>query len=158
MNLNFWNCPKDGNPDLLAVMPNKLEMVSLLGDGQGKFTASGSVSNGLYPREVVIADFTGDNNAGLIVSTFGRNQEGGLISLLQGRGTGEFNGIKNYSAPFSPTKILNGDFDGDGKLDLLTLGGGCSGDPCANKGFISLRAGKGNGDFKESSSVQSSMR
>ncbi len=140
---------KDGHSDLLAVLPNTYALVPLVGDGQGNFAVTGYISNGLYPRETVIDDFTGDGNADLVVTTEGRTYGSGLISLLQGKGTGEFNGIKNYAAPLSPTKILTADFDGDGKLDLLTLGGGCLSDPCANKGMVSLRVGKGNGDFRE---------
>jgi uncharacterized protein (TIGR03437 family) len=140
---------QDGNLDLMALFPNMYSLMPLLGDGKGNFATTEYISNGLYPREAVTDDFTGDGNADFVITTSGRNFGSGLISLLTGKGNGTFNSIKNYAAPLSPTKILSGDFDGDGKLDLLTLGGGCLADMCANKGVVSLRAGKGNGDFKE---------
>ena len=61
--------------------------------------------------------------------------------MLLGNGDGKFQPAVNYSSGPQPSSIQIGDFNGDGKLDLVTLN-------FDNGGQISVYLGKGDGTFE----------
>lgn len=138
----------DGKKDLAVVVPNTKEVIPLLGDGTDKFTRTASYTNGLGIRDLVIADFTGDGRADLIALNPFRNNGNGLLALFTGDGSGRFSAARSYAAPLPPAQALDADFTGDGKADLLILGGACSSTNCANNGSVILRSGDGSGGFE----------
>ncbi len=95
-----------------------------------------------------IADFNGDGNLDIAVPTYGLDlltSSGGWYLLL-GKGNGSFQSPS--SLPFSgsiPLSLAAGDFNGDGKLDLVTVASTLTGSGSPNLQFA---AGNGDGTFQ----------
>jgi hypothetical protein len=112
----------DGKPDVLVVNTISETLSVLLGDGKGHFhQAPGSLcSTGKSPNDIAIGDFNRDGNLDLVIP----NTETPYLTILLGDGKGGFK-----PSPHSPfdTKshphvhgVAVGDFNGDGKLDVVT--------------------------------------
>lgn len=112
----------DGKLDLVVANRGSNNVTILLGDGKGKFTqAKGSpFPAGNTPNDVCIADFNGDRKPDLAIA----NTDEKYLTILLGDGQGGFS-----PAPGSPVTVLSrphthgvaaGDFNKDGKLDLVT--------------------------------------
>jgi hypothetical protein len=120
----------DKHPDLLASGSGYIFVC--LGNGDGtfqpemKFFAGGS-------DEFDLADFNGDGNLDLAVPT------GGLVNILLGNGDGTFQSAVNQGLGTQAVYVVAGDFNGDGKADLIVLGGN-------GKTYVML--GRGDGTFK----------
>ena len=72
---------------------------------------------------VVIGDFNGDGKADLAVANRGYALLGddGNVCVLLGNGDGTFQAAQCFPAGKSPSSIAVGDFDGDGRSDLLVI-------------------------------------
>jgi hypothetical protein len=93
---------------------------------------------------VALGDFNGDGKLDLAVvyrppydSLSGRGTNSAL-SILLNDGTGDFHAASTYNAGETPVTVAVGDFDGDGKPDVVV----------ANVGGISVFWGKGDGSFE----------
>lgn len=108
----------DAIPDL-AVVNYFYNTVSILtGKGDGTFGPPVLFNVGFAPVFAVTGDFNGDGNLDLAVANSGySSHEPGSISILLGTGTGDFQPAVNYGRG-SPSVLLVGDFNGDGKPDL----------------------------------------
>jgi hypothetical protein len=140
----------DGKPDM-AVRRSAGTVSILLGNGDGTFQQPAEFSAatsdyGLPGGEVAIADFNGDHRADLAVAG---STNGGLAILL-GKGDGTF--VQSFAvAGCAPNLLCSGaagyplgvgDFNGDGKLDIITSYG-------FGKQLAAVLLGNGDGTFHE---------
>ncbi len=140
----------DGKPDLIfAAIGNSLTgIITLLGNGDGTFgvpiisTIKVPPSNPEINLRPAVGDFNGDGKPDLVVA----DPLNGGAYFLSGDGGGHF----AYGSTFSnskydtgrPTLAYAGDFNGDGKLDILMLSGG-------GTTSATVYYGNGNGSFTE---------
>jgi len=134
----------DGKPDLIVGSfgsvidkdPGGIEV--LLGNGDGTFKAAVLYAAGFYPRSLTLADLNMDGKIDVVAATNDANF-GGQIAVLLGRGDGTFAPATLLRAQL-PNKIVVGDFNGDGKPDLVVAN--CCGDT-----DMSYFLGNGDGTF-----------
>ena len=90
----------------------------LLGNGDGTFEMHADYSTGGLAGEVAIADFNGDGKPDIAVAGVFSG-----VAILLGDGDGTFESSALLDRPigmeFGPTSIVVGDFDSDGKLDVI---------------------------------------
>ena len=106
-----------------------------LGKGDGTFTSGGLFAAGTYPESVTIADFNGDGNPDLAVTSADNT-----VNLLLGTGNGSFKAGATFSTGNSPQYLAAGDFNGDGELDLVVTN--------TQDQTISIYLGDGKGNFQ----------
>ena len=125
----------DGKPDI--VVANFGVVGILLGNGDGTFQPVVTYSFGSgYGNSVAVADFNGDGKADLVVS----NSNG--IGVLLGNGDGTFQPVQTYAlsnpASGAANSVVVGDFNGDGKADVIAAG----------QTATSILLGNGDGTFQ----------
>jgi FG-GAP-like repeat len=121
----------DGNLDLAVSNYSSNSVSVLLGNGDGTFQASVSYGVGDGPAWLLVGDIEGNGRLDLLVA----NALDGTSSLLLGDGDGTFQ-LEQAEVVYSTGPL--GDFNGDGKLDVLTQGD--------NQVCVAL--GNGNGTFQ----------
>ncbi len=108
-----------------------------LATGGGAFAESSSNSVGGRPRQIEAADLNADGNVDIITA----NQISATLTVLLGNGDGTFTRDGDYSANLAGSvdlvRVL--DFNGDGDLDIYTLGG--------SPGAANILLGDGTGGF-----------
>ena len=114
---------KDGNLDLAVLDGGARSLYILLGNGSGEFATPVSSQASPQGDMMLIADFNGDGNADIVAGSSFNSQ----LTILLGTGTGGF----LPEMPFILTETFSaairlgaGDFNADGKLDLIYLGRG----------------------------------
>ncbi len=95
---------------------------------------------GIDPQSIVVADLNGDGKADLAVDNYGGAVGGGSVSVALGNGDGTFRTPVNYAAGNGPIAIAAGDFNDDGKVDLVVA------NFAGNN--ISVLLGNGDGTFQ----------
>ena len=128
----------DGKTDLAVPVPGSMSVNVLLGNGDGTFQAPVSYAVGSNPQSVVVADFNGDGIADLATA----NAYSSSLSILLGKGDGTFGAalttsLTTTSGAAYPYRLAVGDFNGDGKADLVV----------AEEGVVDVLLGKGDGTF-----------
>lgn len=120
----------DGRPDIVA--PSSGSSIGgvevFLGNGDGSFQQSTNTSTeGNSSLAMAVGDFDGDGNLDLAVTGFtadyvpGDPSAASEISVLMGHGDGTFAvaGFCDVSSGLYAPSIATGDFNSDGKLDLV---------------------------------------
>jgi hypothetical protein len=134
----------DGKVDLAigtaqAQTPGYLVSV-FLSNGDGTFTAGPVASEpGMGPGAMIVGDFNGDGKPDIAVADFQAN----TVAILLGNGDGSFTATSAspISVGMSPAALAVGDFNHDGKLDLMVANAGDK--------TITVLLGKGDGTFTE---------
>ncbi len=131
----------DGHADVVGVFDSNL--LVYLGKGDGTFAAAVSYSLGAAPETITLGDFNGDGKTDVVASASGSSGPGQEIALL-GNGDGTFQPAVTSIGLYLPASTVAGDFNGDGKLDLVIA---------ANAGTtvsyaVFLLLGNGNGTFQ----------
>jgi hypothetical protein len=126
----------------------------LLGDGDGTYQSTLSFPTLEWEANTVVAgDFNGDGKTDLAVGsncTDGDSCPKSAVSILLGNGDGTFQWKEAYSylgGGFdSPSVVAIGDFNRDGKLDLVATG--TNGATGTNVAGVSVLLGNGDGTFQ----------
>jgi hypothetical protein len=131
----------DGKPDIAAIARingTDYHLVILRGTGTGRFRAPIAFYPGAYPFDLDVGDFNGDGRPDVAVADVQYNGAPSQVNVLMNSGNGAFSLTASYDTGYSAGDVEVGDFDGDGKIDLVV------GNPSA----ISVLLGNGDGTFQ----------
>ncbi|HEX5705422.1 MAG TPA: FG-GAP-like repeat-containing protein [Pyrinomonadaceae bacterium] len=109
----------DGKMDLVAGDVQNNDVVMLLGDGAGAFSAPMKYHQTAAPYYLATGDFNRDGKLDLVTT----NPNAATISMFAGKGDGSFVDAVNYSIGRYPTNVRAADFNRDGWPDLALLDG-----------------------------------
>jgi hypothetical protein len=119
----------DGKLDLATANFGSKSVSVLLGNGDGTFKPRTDIALTTTPVSLTVGDFSGDGKLDLAVATEDLSND--YVNMLRGNGDGTFQaplstisdsapkGITVNLEPYST--IRTGDFNGDGKLDLVVV-------------------------------------
>jgi hypothetical protein len=129
----------DGKPDLITVDSSGDPAALWLGNGDGTFQESGPFAF-VDASDVLVADFNGDGKLDVAAADLN-----GSVTVILGNGDGTFQKPTDY--PAGPTtlsiadSVALGDFNGDGKPDLVWVHWSAGGGILMNNGDGTFTAG-----------------
>jgi len=136
---------RDGKLDLVVTSSGGNSASVLLGKGDGTFQPPVNYATDYQPAYVSVGDFNGDGKLDLVVANSGSN----TVSILLGNGDGTFQpAINDTVTPGGvfPWDVEAGDFNEDGKLDLIVANNPCC--SSTGSGELGVFLGNGNGTFQ----------
>ena len=142
INLVAGDFDGDGKLDLAVANHSGNSVTVLLGDGTGNFgpAGNGPFPAGSGPISIAVGDFNGDGKLDLAIADEASSNN---LTVLLGDGTGNFTAASGspFTAGALPVSVAAGDFNGDGKLDLVVAN--------INTHTVRLMLGDGTGKFTE---------
>jgi hypothetical protein len=114
---------RDGITDLVVAGRDGEEIATMLGNGNGTFTAAGAAQpTGGLTWVVVVGDMNGDGDLDAATA----NDGSGNVGVLLGRGDGTFDPVSTIAVGSHVPSVDLADLDGDGDLDMVvsSFGGG----------------------------------
>ena len=121
---------------------------------QSRFTDAPEIEVGAEPRGAVQGDFNHDGKADIAVvnqciDPYCTPDQRGGVTIELGNGDGTFQSPVNYFAEYQSVALTEGDFNGDGNLDLAVVN--CTGETFDYCGYVPVPTGSvsillGNGD------------
>ena len=109
----------DGRPDMVTTSQLKDRISLLINQPDGSFVNTDNVRFD-NARPVSAADFDGDGNQDLVLSTRRRGKDtSGGISVIRGNGDGTFQARERYDLDNASRAIVAQDVNGDGKPDVV---------------------------------------
>jgi hypothetical protein len=144
----------DGRLDLAVASTFQVQPGSsvsvLLGNGDGTFKVPVGYAAGEQSVSVAVADFNGDGKLDLLVANsvicYGTDCiTPGTLDVLLGNGNGTFQPPLEYPVGHNPTWVTVGDFNGDGKQDVVVANAYYLVD---EYGSIGVLLGNGDGTFQ----------
>jgi hypothetical protein len=148
----------DGKPDLViggfSPIQDETYVTMFLGNGNGTFSRtqeniSQNPGTDAAGYAEVLTDLNGDGKPDLVVDYTAYKY--GTIAVLLGNGNGTFKSVQGIPAAGERLLVAVGDFNGDGKPDLVVAGSSVAG-----SGGMDILLGNGNGTFQNPSVVLSS--
>jgi hypothetical protein len=133
----------DGHVDLATANAGSDTVSILLGRGDGTFHTTPDITIGEWPQSVTVGDFNGDGHVDLAAANGGNSYPDGTsdsVSIILGVGDGTFRSAQKFRVGDFPSSVTVADFNGDGRLDLVTANGGSD--------AVSILLGRGNGTFR----------
>ncbi len=130
---------RDGIADLAVVNAGDSTVSILLGRSDGTFASKVDYPVAFTPHRLVAGDFNGDQILDLAVSASTNVTDGGAVSMLLGRGDGTLQPAVSYDTGNNPWSLATGDFNHDGKLDVMFINGDVN--------RVSILLGNGDGTF-----------
>ncbi len=133
----------DGNLDLAAGSEGTYISI-LLGNGDGTFqSAIESPAVPAFERYITTGDYNHDGKPDLVMRA-----DQSAVTVMLGNGDGTFQNALTTYAPFDVTALGVGDFNRDGKLELVTAG------TFGNESSVNVWLGNGDGTFTYGASYQ----
>ena len=138
----------DGKLDIAVANRVDNTVSVFLAKGDGTFQPAAPYLAGPSPRAVIAADLNGDGRDDLVVADESCliifppcPTPGGSVSILIANADGTFQAPVSYAVNGYPVSVAVGDFNGDGKLDLVVANGN-------SPGTVSVLLAKGDGTFQ----------
>lgn len=144
------NVNGDGKQDVVGIYNNSLFVY--ISKGDGSFAPGVSYNPGVSPLEnavLMLADLNGDGKTDIVASVSDGTIGGEEVVVFLGNGDGTFQSPKMSPGVGFPEYAVAGDFNGDGKVDLVLAGSV----PCAVNCStlpeeVFLLLGNGDGTFQ----------
>jgi FG-GAP-like repeat/Abnormal spindle-like microcephaly-assoc'd, ASPM-SPD-2-Hydin/FG-GAP repeat len=132
----------DGKLDLVLINSTDNTLAVLLGNGDGTFQAQQLTTFPANPQAtMVVGDFNGDGKADVALGEPLPQVGNYAVAVLLSNGNGTFQAAVTYPVNADPVALGLGDFNNDGKLDIVSAAFG-------NGIGISVLLGNGDGTFQ----------